>query len=151
MIGGFFGKLLALFLSLLLLAAPVWSQEGDGEERNEEEEGVEPIPYSPDEFPGWAHDLRRGEIIALGSFPVALILTNLGYRLGRFTVESIKRGEFAQEYAPAFTTPEQRAQLNDQQQLTLLLSAGVISIGVAVADYLLGRREERRANERRRE
>lgn len=143
-------RLLAILLALLLLAAPVWSQEG-GSDEEDQSEGVEPIPYSPEEFPGWAHDLRRGEIIALGSFPVALILTNLGYRLGRFTVESIQRGEFAQEYAPAFTTPEQRATLNDQQQLGILLTAGVISIGVAVADYLLGRREERRAHERRRE
>lgn len=141
-------RLLAMLLALLLLAAPVWTQEGGSEEESESE-GVEPIPYSPEEFPGWAHDLRRGEIIALGSFPVALILTNLGYRLGRFTVESVQRGEFAQEYAPAFTTPEQRATLNDQQQLGIILTAGLISVGVAVADYLLGRRDERRGNERR--
>jgi hypothetical protein len=138
-------RFVALLLSFLLLLSPIWSQESGNEE---ESDGVEPIPYSPDEFPGWAHDLRRGEIIALGSFPVALILTNLGYRLGKFTVESVKRGEFAQEYAPAFTTPEQRAGLNDQQQLGLILTAGAISIGVALADYLLGRREERRGPQR---
>ena len=138
-------RFIALLLSFLLLLSPIWSQES-GEE--EESDGVEPVPYSPDEFPGWAHDLRRGEIIALGSFPVALILTNIGYRLGRFTVESVKRGEFAQEYAPAFTTPEQRAGLNDRQQLGLILTAGAVSIGVALADYLLGRREERRGPQR---
>ncbi len=138
-------RVLALFLSFLLLLSPVWAQDtGSDGEQEEETDGVEPVPYSPDEFPGWAHDLRRGEIIALGAFPVALILTNVGYRLGRFTVESVKRGEFAQEYAPAFTTPEQRAGLNEQQQLGLLLTAGAISLGIAVVDYLLGRREERR-------
>lgn len=139
---------MALLLSFLLLLSPIWAQESGAEEEQEESEGVEPVPYSPEEFPGWARDLRRGEIIALGSFPVALILTNVGFRLGRFTVESVKRGEFAQEYAPAFASPEQRAGLDDQQQLGLLLTAGAISVAVALADYLLGRREERRAQRR---
>ncbi|MFP4300741.1 MAG: hypothetical protein ACLFQZ_01820 [Spirochaetaceae bacterium] len=142
-------RLLALFLSLSVLLTPVWAQEEDGAEEGEEEtDEVEPVPYSPDEFPGWARDLRRAEIIALGAFPVALILTNVGYRLGRFTVESARRGEFAQEYAPAFTTPEQRARLTEQQQVGLLLTAGAVSLGIAALDYLLGRREDRRGQRR---
>lgn len=130
-------RLLALLLVCLLLAPTVVAQQSD-----QEEEG-DPIPYDPEEFPLWARDLRRGEIIAFGAFPISLILTNLGYRLGRFAGESISRGEFATEYAPAFASPEQRAQLTESEQIGLLVTAGAISLTIAVVDYLLARRERR--------
>ncbi|MFW5811603.1 MAG: hypothetical protein ACOCWS_01375 [Alkalispirochaetaceae bacterium] len=128
----------ALLLVLMLLLSPqVLSQEAG------EQEEQEPVPYDPEEFPLWARDLRRGEIIALGSFPVALLLSGIGYRLGRFTGESIRRGEFATEYAPAFVTPEQRPELTEGEQAGLLITAGAISLTVALIDYLLARRERR--------
>ncbi|MFW6214988.1 MAG: hypothetical protein ACOC45_03490 [Alkalispirochaetaceae bacterium] len=126
-----------LLVFMLLLSPQVLSQEAG------EQEEQEPVPYDPEEFPLWARDLRRGEIIALGSFPVALLLSGIGYRLGRFTGESIRRGEFATEYAPAFVTPEQRAGLSDGEQAGLLITAGAISLTVALIDYLLARRERR--------
>lgn len=131
-------RIVALLLIVMLVAPPLFGQSGGGEDTPE---GEEPVPYSPEEFPRWARDLRRGEIIALGAYPIALILTNVSYRLGQFTAESIKRGEFATEYAPAFVSPEQRAARTDEEQITMLVTAGVISLAVAVADYLLGRRE----------
>ena len=142
---GPFRRLTALILLCFLILPGVWGQsdsEGDSD-------GSEPIPYTPEEFPGWARDLRRGEIVALGSFPVALILTNLSYRLGRFTIESLERGEFATEYAPAFVSPEQRAGLSEDQRLTMILTAGGVSVTVALVDYLLGRIERRNGNESR--
>lgn len=131
-------RLLASILIFLLVLPGAFAQTSEDEDQPD---GDAPLPYSPEEFPTWARDLRRGEIVALGAFPIALILTNVSYRLGRFTVESIQRGEFATEYAPAFVSPEQRAPQTDEEQLTLLLTSGVLSVAVALADYLLGRRE----------
>ena len=131
-------RAVALLLILLLLTPQLLAQEGESGEEGD------PIPYDPEEFPLWARDLRRGEIIAFGAFPIALILSNVGYRLGRFTSESLQRGEFATEYAPAFASPEQRAQLTEGEQVGLLLTAGAISVAIAVVDYLLARRERRR-------
>ena len=37
------------------------------------------VPYSDDEFPQWAKDLRRTEIITLGSLPFATLAVMLGY------------------------------------------------------------------------
>lgn len=38
-----------------------------------------PVPYEKEEFPQWSHDLRRGEIILLGSLPLVFMLSNLAY------------------------------------------------------------------------
>lgn len=43
-------------------------------------EGVDdPVPYSDSEFPQWALDVRRFEIVSLGSVPFAMIGVTLAY------------------------------------------------------------------------
>ena len=103
----------------------------------------DPVPYSPDEFPQWSRDVRRGEIIALGVFPIAMIVSGLGYQVGRFTYRSISAGEVDGDSAPWFFSPEGGPVYNNQERVGLVVSGIVISVGVAVADYLLGRRERR--------
>lgn len=110
---------------------------------------AEPRPYEREEFPEWAWDLRRGEIIALGVFPVAMIVSGIGFQLGRFAIESSRAGEFSQEHAPFFLSTDTGPRYNEQERIGLLISAGIISTGVAVADYLLGRLERRNRDESR--
>ncbi|MEE1181408.1 MAG: hypothetical protein UHY90_04070, partial [Treponema sp.] len=43
------------------------------------EESTEPVPYSKEEFPQWALDLRRFEVVSLGSIPFAMIGVVLVY------------------------------------------------------------------------
>ena len=43
-----------------------------------------PEPYRPEEFPDWALDLRRAEIVFFGSLPFSLFFTFEAYDLGRF-------------------------------------------------------------------
>ena len=38
-----------------------------------------PEEYQPEEFPAWAHDLRRFEIITIGSYPITFFVTSLIY------------------------------------------------------------------------
>ncbi|SIP98263.1 hypothetical protein SAMN05920897_10284 [Alkalispirochaeta americana] len=108
-----------------------------------------PLPYEREEFPDWARDLRRGEIVAIGSFPLAVILSGIGLQLGRFAVKSLEEGQFSQEYAPFFFSTRTGSQYNQEERVGLLISAGIISVGVAVADYILGRRERKAAAARR--
>ena len=103
----------------------------------------DPIPYDPEEFPQWSRDLRRGEIIALGAFPIAMIVSGLGYQVGRFAYQSIAAGEVSREYAPGFFSPQGGARYTEQERIGLIVSGAAISVGVAIADYLLGRREAR--------
>lgn len=144
-------RLVAVLLTVTVVAgsggvAPVSAQESsdstaasDNDERPEWLD--EPAPYEPEEFPQWARDLRRGEIIALGAFPVAMIISGLGYQLGRFAYQSAAAGEVRQEYIPGFFSPESGPRYNSSERVGLIVSGAIISAGVAVADFVLGRRE----------
>ena len=101
----------------------------------------EPAPYTRDEFPDWALNLRRGEIIAFGALPVALLVSNLLFDLGRFVAKSIEAGEIDTQYAPWFFGPPSKPPLSADEK-KVVFSIGVsLSVGVAIADYVLGRRE----------
>lgn len=103
----------------------------------------EPVPYDPQEFPQWSRDLRRAEIVGLGAFPVAMILSSLGYQVGRYAYYAISSPSTSAEYAPGFLTPGTGPQFSSEERVGLIVSGAVISAGIALADYLLGRRERR--------
>jgi len=42
-------------------------------------EPIMPEEYSPDEFPTWAWDIRRFEIVAVGTFPITYLFVSLIY------------------------------------------------------------------------
>jgi len=130
---------------------PIAAQDSTQTEENEDSQNGsawldEPAPYEPEEFPRWARDLRRGEIIAFGAFPVAMIVSGIGYQLGRFGYQSIAAGQVQPEYAPGFFSPQTGARYNNSERVGLIISGAIISVGVAVADYILGRREKQDTN-----
>lgn len=112
-----------------------------------QEDSDVPLPYEREEFPDWAWDLRRGEIIAFGAFPVAMIVSGIGLQLGRFVIKSVEEGQFSQEYAPFFLSTRTGPRYEQNERAGLLISAGIISVGVALVDYFLGRREQRRSSD----
>lgn len=67
------------WLILLLLFVASCSTMGPQTTQNTETIDRTPQPYEDDEFPQWSKDLRRGEIILLGSLPLVYMLTNLAY------------------------------------------------------------------------
>lgn len=42
-------------------------------------ESTEPVPYDDEEFPQWTLDLRRFEVVSLGSVPFAMIGVTMAY------------------------------------------------------------------------
>lgn len=102
-----------------------------------------PAPYTPEEFPGWALDLRRGEIIAIGSFPISLLASRLLYDVVRFGYQSARSGRFNQDYAPWFFAPPDAPALTDGERVGILFGAVGISLTIALVDFWLGRREAR--------
>jgi hypothetical protein len=127
-------RVAAIFL--LCVSATVLPAQSGGEAGSV---GTSPEPYSPDEFPGWARDLRRGEIIALGSFPVVLLLANVGYDAVRFGRESLEAGEWNYTYAPWFFGPPDKPPLTEDERIGVLLTAAGMSVGVALVDFIVGR------------
>lgn len=108
----------------------------------DDRDALEPEPYDPLEFPAWSHDLRRGEIIAIGTFPIAMIVTGVAYELGRFGWNSIAAGRTDAQSAPGFLSPEGGPMYTNDERIALVTTAAVISLGVALADWLLGRRAD---------
>ncbi len=100
----------------------------------------QPQPYSPEEFPQWLSDLRRGEIVAIGAFPIVYLFTQLGYNVYRYSAHG---GD--PEYAP-LGNPNQ-VPYTKGETIGVLLGAASLSVVVATADYLIGRvRAGRRAS-----
>lgn len=106
------------------------------------QDAVEPAPYEPEEFPQWARNLRRGEIVALGVFPIAYLATTIAYDLFRFGRESFASGRVAVEYAPLFFAPPDAPGYSKEERRGVLIASLSLSTVVAVADYLLGRPED---------
>lgn len=94
---------------------------------------TEPVPYSPNEFPAWERDLRRGEIITIGAFPITLVVSSLGFQLVRY----VQNG-FSQDYAPALVGSGS-APLTTPQRTGIILSAVGISALIAVIDFSIGK------------
>jgi len=107
-----------LIFSLILLSAQtMWA------------ENTSPEPYTENEFPQGLKDLRRFEIISLGSMPFVTFNTSLVYSGIRYA-----RHDFNSAYAPnLFATSSYSA---EEQREIILTSLG-ISIGIGLTDYII--------------
>ncbi|HOX92649.1 MAG TPA: hypothetical protein PLC54_06975 [Spirochaetales bacterium] len=93
-----------------------------------------PLPqaYTADEFPAWAHELRRWEIVSLGSFPIALFYTKLAFDFARYASNGFDPRfvpwPFKNEFSYAPSAGEQR---------TMFLSAAAVAAVAGFADWLI--------------
>ncbi|MDR2618574.1 MAG: hypothetical protein LBC62_06860 [Treponema sp.] len=83
-------------------------------------------------FPQWAKDLRRGEIVAFGSFPFAFFFTNFAYDMYRSASHGWDR-----RYAPWPVKAAGSVGLTQREQLATLGVAAGGSVLIAVADHLI--------------
>jgi hypothetical protein len=142
-------KAATLLLLFCMVAAPVThSQDGQagqaGQENRNSRDGsdAEPVPYDEEEFSDWAIKLRRAEVIAVGTFPLAFLGSKLGYDLLRFAWKSIEAGEVRQDYAPWFFGPSGPMEMNQQERRGIIVASISISAAVSLLDFFLGRRAE---------
>jgi len=96
----------------------------------------DPVPYDPEEFPTWAHDLRRAEIIMIGSMPVSIILSGLIYSLYRWAEH-----DFSPEYSPGIFGGQAARELDETEKMGVLTITVSISGLIALADFILGKVE----------
>ncbi|MBD3284680.1 hypothetical protein GF395_04565 [Candidatus Uhrbacteria bacterium] len=120
---------LGLVFALLASAGFVGAQDSGTEERI-------PEPYDPEEFSDALKDLRRAEIVAIGSFPITFVLANLGYGVYRYASNG-----FDAEYAPLGPNRQPR---DRSESINIVVAAASLSVTVAILDYLIGRRREKR-------
>ncbi|MDR1862866.1 MAG: hypothetical protein LBQ67_02990 [Treponema sp.] len=97
-------------------------------------------------FPQWAKDLRRGEIVAFGSFPFAFFFATISMDLYRSASHGWDR-----RYAPWPVKPAGSIDMTkDEQILTLSLAAGG-AVLIALTDYAIVRYKRSKADKRSRE
>ena len=86
--------------------------------------------FDTTDFPQWAKDLRRAEIIAFGSFPFAYFFSNFAYNTYRWS-----NNEWDTRYAPwPITSAGGIEQTKDEKIVTLGIAAGG-AILIALVDY----------------
>ena len=113
------------WLGILLLVAIVGPASTFAQERT-------PQPYTEDEFPQWLKDLRRAEIVFVGSFPITLFLTLETYDTYRFVATG-----FNPTYTP-WPLGSGAPYVNGETPW-LAVSALSLSLVVAGIDFLIGR------------
>lgn len=94
-----------------------------------------PEPYEEDEFPEWAKDLRRGEIIAFGSMPFVTTWVTVGYGLVGMWI--IPEGN--KYHLDDFPNPLDKSKnIFTEDQIKLVVSASaIISIGLGITDFII--------------
>jgi len=106
-----------------------------------------PEPYTKEEFPIWAHDLRRTEIITLGSLPFVLLQSTIVYSFWRYY-----DNDFSSEYYPnPLSNTSAGAGLDQDEQKMLLATSAAISVGLGIVDLtvqVIRRHLKKRKNRR---
>ncbi len=92
-------------------------------------------PYTEDEFPQWARDLRRTEIITFGSLPFVTLSTTIVYSFYRYYAH-----DFSSDYIPnPLASSSDAANLDSSEQLQILLTSVGISAGLGLFDFVLNK------------
>lgn len=127
---------LLLFLFLGSLHTSLWAQKN----------ALVPDPYDREEFPLWARDLRRAEIVAFGLLPFTIFFATLAVDSYRYATH-----DWDELYAPWPLKPAGAIEMSEQDK-GLVLQAGIASaVLLSTLDYIIVRikREGQRKKESR--
>ena len=115
---------LAILVSLVLLASmPLAAAEPT----------ITIEPYTKDEFPGWLQDLRRAEIVSLGSLPFVTLGVTLGYSLYRYFSHGMDSNYFPNPFAKSSSA----ARLTTDEQLGILFTSLGVAAAVGITDFTI--------------
>jgi len=100
---------------------------------------VLPEPYTKEEFPPWAHGIRRFEIISLGAFPILLFYTRFIYDSTLYVQSGIDGNGFDSKYAPWPFRNENSYTPTTEEQMARIFTAAGLSLALGTIDALLVR------------
>ena len=98
----------------------------------QETSSTAPESYTEDEFPLWAKDLRRFEVVLIGSLPFTYLYTSLSYGLIRYGVNG-----FDPAYAPSLQTGAETVPMTRNEKIGVLLAGIGTAALVAVVDQII--------------
>ncbi len=105
------------------------------------EENTTPVPYDENEFPQWQRDLRRFEVILIGSFPFTMLYSTLGYGVIRWGING-----FSENYAPSLSQQADTVPLTNEEKLGVVFTSVGMSALVAIIDLIVIHVKRNRGN-----
>ena len=117
-------RIIAVILFLIFFTAFIFPQSTD----------PIPEPYAENEFPQWLKDLRRAEIILIGSFPLTLLFSSLAYDIFRYSTNN-----FSNSYLPSLFGNTNVIELTKEEKKTVLYLGISISGIITGLDFILGK------------
>ena len=116
-------SLIIVLLFIIFITIPLFS----GESLPEYE------PYQDDEFPQWAKDLRRAEIIFIGTIPFTFFYSSFSYDFYRYA-----SNDFDQSLAPALLGNKTPPIRTNEEKWQIIIASVSLSAVLVLVDYLLG-------------
>ncbi len=100
-----------------------------------------PAPYRQGEFPEWAEDLRRAEIVAVGTIPFTFLVSSIFFDTYRYIDKASTGSADALQYAPffigVFNPNVAKLPYTSDDIVTLFVSSIIFSAVLAVVDNLI--------------
>jgi hypothetical protein len=123
-----------IIILFLLICAPIYRANAQTTTAS----GLVSTTFDTSDFPQWAKDVRRWEIVAFGSFPFAMFTTTFFMDTQRWIDNSgMSWSEEGRRYAPwPFKSAGAVDMTNKQHEMTLAIAAG-LSAAVAFADLII--------------
>ncbi len=108
-------------------------------------QNTNPEPYGKDEFPSWAKDLRRTEIITFGSLPFATLGVTFGYGIIKYANGS------STSIANPFNKSSSQYSLDEQKKIlgiscAVSLALGLTDLGVNHITRFIKRKKMQKVN-----
>jgi len=95
-----------------------------------------PEDYDPEEFLLWAHDLRRYEVVAIGSYPITFFASSLVYDFSIFA---------ANGFNPSYSMGSQR----DGSDIGIIVGSAVgVSLVIATVDLIININRRKKAEKK---
>lgn len=132
------GRLVSCLVLILVLSPVLPADDGKAESKTPAAE-----PYSAEEFPQWARDLRRAEVVAFGALPFALFFSKTAVDTFRYS-----RHDWDRRYAPWPLKTAGAVSMTEDEFKATFAAACIGALTVALADFIvvrIKRQGERRA------
>jgi hypothetical protein len=106
------------------------------------EEILPSTEFDTSEFPLWAKDLRRAEIVAFGSLPFTMFFATFAMDTFRFASNG---GNF--RYAPWPFKSAGAMDMDSRQRTQTIITAAAVSVVISLVDYFIVRYKRTKAEE----
>lgn len=97
------------------------------------EPSIQIEPYREGEFPDWLQDVRRAEIVSLGSLPFTTLSATLVYSIYRYAANGFDKDYFPNPLAKSSAS----ANLSKDEQIGIITVSAGLSVAAGIADYII--------------